>query len=120
MKVTDEAYRHDAVRSIWLHRAVLGHLSQNPEAVLRQAEDVLTRRLSKPHPKASPRPYYERWLGIIRSGPETTAEVLIQDSEEADVLRSCTPFTRVLSSEERRQVLACFERHWTSVHGFER
>lgn len=99
----------DAIRSLWLHRVVLGHLMLDPEHVMRRAVENTQRRLAKAGYSGSPKPYYEQWLDILNEGVEATAAALVDPSEKGQVLRSCSPFTGVLTQEERGQVLRSFE-----------
>lgn len=98
----------DALRSLWLHRAVLGHLVRDPEGVLDRARQVLERRIAKSDYPGSPLPYYRRWNEILDGGVEEVCRVLTDTGQEACALRSCSPFTGVLSDEERRDVLRAF------------
>lgn len=86
---------------------------QRPEEVMESSRKVLERRLSKSDYPGSPRPYYERWLEILDSGVERVSEVLVDRSEEGCVLRSCSPFTGVISEREREQTLQSFRRSYS-------
>lgn len=104
-------YDRDAMRSLWLHRAVLGHLVRDPEGVLAGARAVLAQRLAAADYPGSPRAYYERWGAVLERGVEATARMLTDLTEEAAALRSSSPFVGVLSADERAEVLAAFRRH---------
>lgn len=112
MRTTYSPEERDRVRSLWLHRAVLRHLDSDPGRVLDSARAVLARRLAKTDHKGSARLYDERWVEILERGLDAVVALLEEESDEADVLRSCSPFAGVLTPEERQQVLDAFERFW--------
>ncbi len=91
-------------RSLLLHRAIPEKLKRNPEAVLVKARSNL-RRLREIH---GPSPYWDRWERWLRQPVEELAAFLVSDSEEARMMRQCTPFAGVLSARERWGVYRAF------------
>ena len=98
----------DAV-SLALHRAIAERLSQNPSYVLSIARNNLQRWLSR-----NAEPAWREWQEILEnSTPTTICEILSQDTEEGQRLRSATPFAGVLSESEREIIwCACAKRRF--------
>jgi excisionase family DNA binding protein len=99
----------DQLRSLWLHRAVAGHLVREPERVLGRARANLD-RLSAVHPTGMSAHWIANWRAVIEAGAESTMRVLTAISPEAVELRQNSPFAGVLSDDERQAVLAAFRR----------
>jgi excisionase family DNA binding protein len=107
----------DQERSLWLHRAVLAELVEDPEGVLARVRGNL-QRLRAQHPSRS---MTGRWLGlwqeVLDSGVDAVADVLTSQGPAALELRQNSPFAGVISEEVRSRVLASFVRHWRREHG---
>ena len=107
----------DQERSLWLHRAVLAELVENPEDVLARVGGNLKRLLAQ-HPD---RGMTARWLGqwqeVLDAGVDAMADVLTSQGSAALELRQNSPFAGVISEEVRSRVLASFVRHWRRDHG---
>ncbi len=62
----------------------------------------------------------EHWLDLWRlaldSGLDHVLTVLVSDSPQATELRQNSPFTGILSEDERRTVLDSFREHWRTEH----
>jgi excisionase family DNA binding protein len=101
----------DQLRSLWLHRAVAGHVAEDPDAVLARARATIDRWLASRPPGGATRAL-ERWREIIGQGPEAVMEMLVSSSPAARELRQSSPFTRVLSEAERQSIVRSFHRHW--------
>jgi hypothetical protein len=60
------------------------------------------------------------WLGLWRTaldaGPDQVLSVLVADTPQAAEMRQNSPFTGILSSDERVAVLRSFHSHWRSGH----
>jgi excisionase family DNA binding protein len=107
----------DQERSLWLHRAVLAELVEDPEGVLARVRGNL-QRLRAQHPSRS---MTGRWLGlwqeVLDSGVDAVADVLTSQGPAALELRQNSPFAGVISEAVRSRVLASFVRHWRREHG---
>ena len=107
----------DQERSLWLHRAVLAELVENPEDVLARVGGNL-QRLRTQHPG---RGMTARWLGqwqeVLDAGVDAVADVLTSQGPAGLELRQNSPFAGVISQEVRSRVLASFVRHWRRDHG---
>jgi len=107
----------DQERSLWLHRAVLAELVEDPEGVLARVSGNLL-RLRAQHPSRS---MTGRWLGlwqeVLDAGVDAVADMLTSQGPAALELRQNSPFAGVISEEVRSRVLASFVRHWRLEHG---
>lgn len=105
----------DQEQSRWLHGAIAGHLVSEPDLVLARARENID-RFSRVHAGTMA----EHWLGLWRltlnSGLDHVLTVLVSDAPEATELRQNSPFTGILSEDERKRVLDSFRKHWHSEH----
>jgi excisionase family DNA binding protein len=106
----------DQERALWLHRALVGHLLADPEAVTEKALDNIQRWRSGHRPDGMSTRYLDEWERVLRSGVDTVVEVMTSPTPEACELRQNSPFTGVLPDDTRRQVLRSFDRHWAREH----
>jgi hypothetical protein len=107
---------HEQERSLWLHRAVLGHLVTDPEGTLATALGNIGRWRSRHRPGGMTNQWLDRWEELLARGPDPVAEALTSRSPEAIELRQNTPFTGVLTQSERAAVLDAFNRQWQAEH----
>lgn len=106
--------RREQLASLWLHRAVAGHLVQDPANVLARARANLA-LLAREHPSASP--WLDAWRHAFDAGPEAVLQVLTSPAESAAELRQNSPFAGVLDPDERRRVLDAFRQQWAGRVG---
>lgn len=97
---------HQDIRdmSLALHRAVAAKLRRQPE-LLATAKETLGRWRAMEPQSAADR-YLDAWGTLLEAGLQPTLAMLVEETEWAADLRQCSPFTRVLSQEERAEVLA--------------
>lgn len=95
--------------SLRLHAAVVEHLLRAPESVIEQAKSTL-RRIRDEDLAPRSETYLAEWDRILDAGPEAITDVLLDPSDHAATLRSCTPFTGVLSQEEVEQIRSRWRR----------
>lgn len=97
--------RREALRSLWLHRAVAGKFVADPDRAIATARSNLARML-----EVEPRTetYVQAWEHLLDAGPEAVLEVMTSTSREAVDLRQNTPFAGVLSEAERQAILRAF------------
>jgi excisionase family DNA binding protein len=95
----------DQLRSLWLHRAVAGHIASDPVTTLTQAR-ATSERLLAGEPDGSG--WLRQWLSIIDRGPEAVMRVMTSTDPLARELRQNSPFLGILSDDERRAVLDAF------------
>jgi excisionase family DNA binding protein len=105
----------DQEQSRWLHGAIVGHLVTEPDLVLRRAHENLD-RFGKVQAGTMAEHWLDLWRGTLNSGLDHVLTVLVSETSEAAELRQNSPFTGILSEEERRRVLDSFREHWHSEH----
>jgi excisionase family DNA binding protein len=105
----------DQERSRWLHGAIAGRLVSEPDLVLTRARETLD-RFSRIHAGTMAGHWLDLWRLTLSSGPDNVLTVLVSDAPEAVELRQNSPFTGILSEQERKQVLDSFQEHWRSEH----
>ena len=92
----------DQMRSLWLHQVIAAHIVQDPINSLARArvraEEILAGDFDG-------RQWVEQWLMIIDQGPEAVRKVLVSTDALARELRQNSPFSILLSEEERNKVL---------------
>jgi excisionase family DNA binding protein len=108
----------DQEQSRWLHGAIVGHLVTEPDLVLGRARENLD-RFSKVHAGTMAEHWLDLWRGTLNSGLDRVLGVLVSDTSEAAELRQNSPFTGILSEEERRRVLDSFREYWRSEHAYD-
>lgn len=97
----------EKLKSLWLHRAVLGKLVADPEAILDRARRNIAASRER-LPRAAT--YFDGWDRVLDAGVEEVARVLVAVDEWSTELRQNTPFTDVLTEDERQAVLRSFRR----------
>jgi len=105
----------DQEQSRWLHGAIVGHLVTEPDLVLARARENLD-RFSRVHAGTMAERWLDLWRLTLNSGLDRVLTVLVSDAPEATELRQNSPFTGILSEEERKRVLYSFREHWHLEH----
>jgi excisionase family DNA binding protein len=105
----------DQEQSRWLHGAIVGHLVAEPDLVLTRARENLD-RFSSIHAGTMAERWLDLWRLTLNSGLDHVLTVLVSGAPEASELRQNSPFTGILSEEERMRVLGSFRNHWQSEH----
>jgi tRNA-dihydrouridine synthase len=94
-----------AARSLAMHCLVARKLLANP-ALLAQVRDTLARWRTQ---AAEPVPaYFLEWGRVLEWTPEEIAAFLASMREDATRLRQSSPFTSLLTSEERARIFEAF------------
>jgi excisionase family DNA binding protein len=112
LALTDRSPTRDQAQSRWLHLAIAGHLVQEPDLVLARARENLG-RFSEVHAGTMAGHWLDLWRKTIDSGPDQVLNILVSDTPEAKELRQNSPFTGILSPDERRTVLNSFREQWS-------
>lgn len=99
-------------KSLWLHRALLGHLMADPQDVIQVARENITSWKPGHRADGMTTRYLNQWQRVIDAGIDDIVQVLIGTDEVSIELRQNSPFAGVLSDDERRQVLRSFREHW--------
>jgi len=88
-----------------MHRLIASKLLTDP-GLINQARSTLARwRAQAAEPVPS---YFLEWEKILEGSPEEITDLLGSSSEEATRLRPSSPFTNVLTSEERSKIFNDF------------
>lgn len=103
-------------RSLWLHRAVMGRLVEQPASILELARQNAIRLLGQQARSGMTTYWLQEWLRVLDSGVDEVAEVLVSHSPLALELRQNSPFAGALPPETRSRVLAAFAKHWRDEH----
>ena len=97
-------------RTLALHREVAAKL-RSDRALFERAQATLRRWRSTVSP--SSQPYLIEWERLMDQGLEATLAVALEDSERAAALRQSSPFTGVLTPQER----FAFLKAWNQRQG---
>ena len=96
-------------RSLALHCLIAQKIRNNP-ALLEQAKHTLMAWRSKV--AAASLPYLDEWEKLLNQGLDTCLAVATAENEYATALRQSSPFTSILSHQER----FIFLRTWKAEH----
>jgi len=102
---------HDLIdrRSLELNRLVAEKIRQYPE-LIDFVRNKLDQTLSESHLSDSCKDALREWQTILTSHSlNEILEILTQDSYEGQRLRQSTPFSGVLSQQERLDIFRCYE-----------
>ena len=117
LEVEDQPLTRDQERSLWLHRALVGRLVEEPEQVLDHARRNATRFLAEQRQTGMTAHWLSEWLRVLDSGVDEVAEILTSRDAQAVELRQNSPFAGILGHDTRSRVLTAFVRHWRADHG---
>jgi hypothetical protein len=106
----------DQERSLWLHRAVVGRLMEEPDQVLDRARRNAERVLGEQERAGMTAHWLTEWLRVLDGGVDEVADVLASREPWAVELRQNSPFAGVLPQDTRSRVWAAFVRHWRVDH----
>ncbi|HYZ74376.1 MAG TPA: hypothetical protein VE641_14970 [Chthoniobacterales bacterium] len=104
------AVRHRKLeeRSLALHREIARRIRSNPD-LLSRVRDRLSKDIRSGRFSTSLTDAMQEWLDLLDSSSvEQVLELLVDEGENARRLRQSTPFTGILTQEERRRIL---EKH---------
>ena len=92
------------------HREIAKRLAREPERVLSIARGNLARWL-KVHEGSNASRALEEWLTLLETLTiPQLIELITEDSDEGQRLRSSTPFAGLLSPEERKEIYTLCEK----------
>jgi excisionase family DNA binding protein len=103
-------------RSLWLHRAVVGRLMEQPDEILELARQNVMSLLGQQSRAGMTTHWLQQWLRVLDSGVDEVAEVLTSPNPLALELRQNSPFAGALPQETRARVLTAFVKHWRNEH----
>lgn len=96
-------------RSLEFHRLVAERVMRDP-ALFNKARMTLARW--RQTVCVSSQPYLQEWDRLMDQGVEICLSVAVEDSERAAALRQSSPFSGVLTNQER----FAFLKQWRSDH----
>ena len=108
---TDRPLTRDQEQSLWLHVRIAGRLVEEPDLVLIRARANLD-RFSKVHAGTMAERWLDIWRETLDSGTASVLDMLTSDTPLARELQQNSPFTGILSQDERRKVLDSFRQNW--------
>jgi hypothetical protein len=98
-------------RSLALHRLVCEKIRNNPE-LFDSVKKTLARW--KLIVSKNSQPYLDQWQLLVDEGLDVCLAAAVEDSERGASLRQASPFTKILTNQERFKALKDFEhRHAT-------
>jgi hypothetical protein len=97
------------------HRAVAGRLRERPEEIVDHARQNLRRWMDENGVGGGEMLTLEEWRKILdSSSAERLIEIITEESDEGQRLRSSSPFVGVLTPEERLEILDACEKGATA------
>lgn len=101
-----EKYLKSDFRSLEIHNLIAEKLEDNPSLV-----NVAINNINRWKKQNSfPQPYLDEWLNIINSGQDVLLSFLRSTTEDAQRLRSSSPFPGIISEEERNKIFEKFQK----------
>jgi hypothetical protein len=110
MHRTAASYIKPDYLSLWLCRVIAADIATDKDGriLTAAAKRLPLLRSVNPHGKV----YHDRWAAAIKAGSEAVMTLLCDTSEEAQPLRSSSPF--VMDQAVRDRVLVAFRAWWAS------
>lgn len=105
----------DQERSLWLHRVVAGRLTMEPDDTLAKARANID-TLRRAHQGNVAQRWIEQWQMLLDGPIDSLLDILTSLKGRAIELRQNSPFTSVLSEQERQLTLSSFHAHWRRDH----
>ena len=100
------AYQNSDYQSLEYHQLVVSKLKENPHLVKRAIDNI---NRWKAH-NSFQQSYLDDWLVIINKGLEPLLDFLESETDEAERLRSSSPFVGIITQDERMKI-------WRKYHG---
>lgn len=111
--MSDKLNTHDRL-SLALHAAVKRELMSDPERVLKIARNNLKRWCE--NYDETPR-WVSNWNEILNNGVSAVVKVLESKDEASTLLRSSSPFTNVITQQERADIIEACKKAENSHEG---
>lgn len=107
--MNDNKYLTSDWRSLHIHKLIAERFRANPEIVQKAIENI--ERWKKQN--SYPQPYFDSWLDIIHSGIEPLLDFLCSESQEAQRLRSSSPFVGAafITQKEHQEIFEKFRQN---------
>jgi hypothetical protein len=110
---TEVRYRNKL--SLELHRAIAAKLRADPRLLDRVRKNVRVHRARVEGGHANERVYTERWEHLVARGLDAVLEAALAEGDEAETLRSVSPFAGILTEAERAAVASQVTRKYEAV-----
>jgi len=117
LRLLEPRLTREEEKSLWLHRALLGHLMLEPGTVLEAARTNIRNWKSRQRTDSMATRYLEQWEQVIDGGIDGIVAVLTGLDRTSIELRQNSPFAGTLTDMERKQALRSFHQHWNREHG---
>jgi hypothetical protein len=101
MEQVDNKYLPSDWRSLEMHRLIATKLEADPSLVERARSNI-----SRWKNQRGLTPAYSEWEEVLSSGMDRILHVLTCEDQASARLRSSTPFTGILTEEERKDIYA--------------
>lgn len=102
-----ELERRSIARTLAMHRLVVEKIKRNPE-LFDKARAILARW--RTIVCQSTQPYLVEWEALMNEGMDVCLTFALEDSEHAADMRQSSPFSCLLTNEERLRFLADWRR----------
>jgi hypothetical protein len=96
-------------RSLALHRLVAEKIRHNPQLFQNIIDTLMHWRSTV---DSASQPYLAEWDRLVALGMDSCLSASVEDSQQANALRQCSPFCGVLTARER----FCFLKEWRLAH----
>lgn len=101
----------EGLRSLWYHRAVAGHVAQDPDRALEFGRRRL-RQLLDIHPHGMSNQWLRQWESLLERGPEAVMSAITSDDPLGQELRANSVLIGLLTQGERASILTSFSSFW--------
>lgn len=96
-------------RSLALHRLVAEKIRRNPTLFVRAKATLARWRTTV---CAASQPHLEEWEHLMNQGIDASLAIAVEDSQRATALRQSSPFSGILTNQER----FAFLKAWNNDH----
>ncbi len=98
-------YLNSDYRSLEMHRLIAEKIEGNPLLIQIAIHNIERWERQNSYPQ----PYLDDWLNHIDKGMEHLLSFLISETDEAQRLRSSSPFVGIITQEERAEIFRMFK-----------
>jgi len=107
MRTRTERLTRDQERSLWIAYAVAGHIANNPSTALVLARKNL--KIMRQSSRGQARIWLDEWEKLVDGPVEDLLAILTSRSPKARELRQNSPFSGLLTEEQRHQVIEAWK-----------
>lgn len=99
MEQNDNGYQPSDWRSLEMHRLIAERIKADPSLI-----ELARSNIARWKGRRGTTSAYSEWDEILAAGTERVLRVITGEGQESARLRSSTPFTGILSEDERREI----------------